>query len=545
MPSSYSSSLRLELIETGDKSGQWGDITNRNMGTLLETAISGVLNLSISGDTTLTAINGDVDQSRNMVINLTGTLTGSAFLSAPNVKKLYFVRNGTSGGHSVTVRPTGGSGVVIPNGTIAGVYFDGAGAAFDLISNLPSGSRVGGVDITTASNTQTLSNKTLSSVILGTPASGNLSNCTNVPLGSVSGTLAVANGGTGVTTSTGTGSVVLSTSPTLTTPALGTPASGNLSNCTSIPSGQLTGLGTGVSGGLSSAINGAGGFVGFSGALGTPASGNLGNCTNVPLGSVSGTLAVANGGTGVSTSTGSGNVVLSNSPTLSSPTFTTPVLGTPSSGTLTNCTGLAISNTTGTLAIDRGGTGIATAPANGQILIGNSSTYSLGTISGGTGVTVSSTAGAISVAIGQAVGTGAAVTFSQVTANTGIGCGTAAPTGGAIWATGDIIAFYSSDSRYKENVSNIESALESLGRIRGVRFDWTQKYIDDRGGEDGYFIRKHDIGVIAQEIEAVIPEAVGTRESGYKAVRYEKIVPLLIEAVKELKREVDELRAKL
>jgi hypothetical protein len=106
----------------------------------------------------------------------------------------------------------------------------------------------------------------------------------------------VGNGGTGVTTSTGSGSVVLSTSPTLVTPALGTPSSGNLANCTGYPAGSITGTV---------------------------------NLTS----QVTGTLPVANGGTGVTTSTGSGNVVLSTSPTL-----VTPALGTPSSGNLANCT---------------------------------------------------------------------------------------------------------------------------------------------------------------------------------------------------------------
>jgi len=64
------------------------------------------------------------------------------------------------------------------------------------------------------------------------------------------------------------------------------------------------------------------------------------------------------------------------------------------------------------------------------------------------------------------------------------------------------------------------------------------------GGEDGYFIREHDIGVIAQEIESILPEIVATREDGYKAVKYDRIVALLIEAIKELKSEVDQLKNK-
>jgi hypothetical protein len=68
--------------------------------------------------------------------------------------------------------------------------------------------------------------------------------------------------------------------------------------------------------------------------------------------------------------------------------------------------------------------------------------------------------------------------------------------------------------------------------------------MSQHGGEDGYFIREHDIGVIAQEIEAILPEIVATREDGYKAVKYDRIVALLIEAIKELKSQIDELKNK-
>lgn len=113
--------------------------------------------------------------------------------------------------------------------------------------------------------------------------------------------------------------------------------------------------------------------------------------------------------------------------------------------------------------------------------------------------------------------------------------------GGNISATGNVTAYATSDNRLKENVVPIESALDKLEKIDGVYFDWKAEYIQSNGGEDGYFVRKHDVGVIAQQVEEVLEEVVATRNDGYKAVRYEKIVPLLIQAIKELRNEVKKL----
>ena len=123
------------------------------------------------------------------------------------------------------------------------------------------------------------------------------------------------------------------------------------------------------------------------------------------------------------------------------------------------------------------------------------------------------------------------------------GVGTAASgTTGEIRATNDVTAFYSSDKSLKENIKNIENPLEKISQINGVTFDWTEDYIKQHGGEDKYFVRKNDVGVIAQEIEKVLPQVVGTREDGIKAVKYDRIVALLIESIKELKKEIEELK---
>jgi len=122
------------------------------------------------------------------------------------------------------------------------------------------------------------------------------------------------------------------------------------------------------------------------------------------------------------------------------------------------------------------------------------------------------------------------------------GVGTAASgTTGEIRATNDVTAFYSSDVALKENITNIPDPIESLKKLNGVLFDWKKEYIDQRGGEDGYFVRKKDVGVIAQEVEKVLPEAVAQRPDGIKAVKYDRLTCLLIEAVKVLSDKVENL----
>jgi len=106
---------------------------------------------------------------------------------------------------------------------------------------------------------------------------------------------------------------------------------------------------------------------------------------------------------------------------------------------------------------------------------------------------------------------------------------------GALTVTGDITAFYTSDQRLKDNVSRIEDPLSKVLSISGNTYVWNQN-----SGKEG-----NDVGVIAQEIAEVLPEAVTTRDNGYLAVDYQKIIPLLVEAVKELSQKVSDLEDKL
>ena len=146
---------------------------------------------------------------------------------------------------------------------------------------------------------------------------------------------------------------------------------------------------------------------------------------------------------------------------------------------------------------------------------------SLGIVSGSSQITLSSTTGG---------GTSANVQFGSL----GIGMA-ASGTTGRIDATNDIVAYSSSDRRFKDNIKPIENALDKVNQIGGYEFDWKEENKIEHGYEG------HDLGVIAQEIEAIAPELVQTRENGYKAVKYDKLVSVLIQAVKELSAKVTEL----
>ena len=102
---------------------------------------------------------------------------------------------------------------------------------------------------------------------------------------------------------------------------------------------------------------------------------------------------------------------------------------------------------------------------------------------------------------------------------------------GAITSNGDITAFNSSDERLKDDIKLIPDALGKVEAINGVTFVW-----NDKSDKEG-----NDVGVLAQQVEEVLPEVVVTRDDGYKAVRYDKVIPLLVEAIKELSEKVKRL----
>ena len=250
----------------------------------------------------------------------------------------------------------------------------------------------------------------------------------------------------------------------------------------------------------------------ISGGVGTaPAWGKIGLTTHI-----SGTLAVANGGTGATDAataranlgagTGNGSV-------------TSVVAGSYlTGGTIT---------TTGTLAVDAD-----TANTAGKVVARDGS----GNFSAGT-ITANLTGNA----------SGSAATFTSTSQNSqfnSVGVGTAGSgTAGEIRATNNITAYYSSDIKFKENVQEIADASSIVRAIGGKYFDWTDAYIAEHGGADGYFVQKQDFGVIAQDVLRVFPRAVRTRPDGSLAVDYEKLGVLAFPALVETMNRLDALEA--
>jgi hypothetical protein len=108
--------------------------------------------------------------------------------------------------------------------------------------------------------------------------------------------------------------------------------------------------------------------------------------------------------------------------------------------------------------------------------------------------------------------------------------------GGGLTCTGDVTANTSSDKRWKDNIIPIDNPIEKIKKLTGNSFVW-------KDGFEVYHSNKGlDYGVIAQEVEEVMPEIVIQRDGGYKGVRYEKIIPLLIEAIKEQQKQIEELK---
>ena len=317
MASTYSD-LKIELIGTGEQSGTWGTTTNTNLGTAIEEAITGSEDVSFSSaDVTLTLTDTNTTQAaRNLRLNLTGTSGGARNLVVPAIEKVYIINNGLA--DAVTVKNSTGTGIAVPAGKTMYLYNNstnvvdaithlssltlatalpltsgGTGATTDAnartnlglgsmaVQNATSISVSGGTitgitDITVADGGTGASNATDARANLSAAKTGSNNDITE--LTGLTVPLSVAQGGTGINTSTGTGSVVRATSPTIASATLTSPT---LSGTATAPTQSSTDDSTKIAttafvqdliGGTASAA----GYIAFNGSTGSViASSNL------------------------------------------------------------------------------------------------------------------------------------------------------------------------------------------------------------------------------------------------------------------------------
>ena len=314
------------------------------------------------------------------------------------------------------------------------------------------------------------------------------------------GTLPVAAGGTAATTFTANGVLYGNgTSPVAAT-AAGTTGEVLVGNTGAAPSWAT------VSSSLVSSFSA--GTTGF-----TPSTATTGAVT------LAGTLAIANGGTGATTAQAAMNTFAG-----------ATTLGSYLRGDGTNVV-MSTIQAGDVPTLNQNTTGSAGSVAN-ALTAGTGITYSSGTTYNGSA--------AITISIPQAIGTSSSVQFGS------FGVGTAASgTTGEIRATNNVTAFFS-DARLKDFKGTIPNALDKVLALNGYYFTENA-----RAKELGYNNDKMQVGVSAQEVEAVLPEVIADAPinanfegADYKTVYYDKLVPLLIEAIKELKAEIDELKGK-
>ena len=569
------SALKVELLETGLNSGQWGNLTNANLGdAVLGEAITGsaTVDFATDADVTITLTDFATTQAaRNLRLNITESSTGVGSVrnlilgSGCQIEKFYLVRNNGTG--AKTIKNTSGTGISVPAGKSTLVYNDGTnvvdGASYftslTLGSALPVAS--GGTGLTAGTSggvlAYTASGTLASSAALtqygvvygggagavpvatanGTTGQAFIATTSGAPSW---GTLPVAGGGTGLTAGTSGGIPAYTASGTLT-------SSGVLAQYGVVIGGGAGAVPTSTAVGTSTHVltsNGAGVAPTFqalpAGGVTTFTAGTTGFTPNTATSgavTLAGTLATANGGTnlgGATPFTSTGIVYASSA----------SVLATGSTLTF-NGTDLTFQSAIKLLNSDGGG--------NKAIL----STHLYGG-SGGTGtLTLASTYGNANRSQIK-VGTGGAAVISfendssekaRITLGLSVGT-TSDPGAGAIYATGAITAFFS-DKRLKTVSGKIENALDKVAKLSGVYYTF-----NDTAKSFGYDSDEVQVGVLAQDVEDVLPEIVkaapfdldenNNSKSGenYKTVQYEKLVPLLIEAINELQAKVKLLENK-
>jgi hypothetical protein len=593
MATAYSTLLGLALPVQGELSGTWGDMVDNGITRYVDIAVAGTVTLTNDGAVTLSLTNGDSSATNIVssltgagtvsaqfaIIKVTGTLTTAKVLTPPSSSRTYVVVNAATGS-TVTVKASGQTGVSIAVGETAFVYFNGT----DYV-------KVAGTVNTGVTSFQT----SLSGLTPSTATTGAVT---------LAGTLATTNGGTGLTSFTSGGVVYASSSSALATGSAltfdGTRLSTSGLNLTTSSGTANTILmtGSGTAAVYTQYQNTGGNFyVGRDNSAG-----NLFGSSYASFLYATGAypmIFLTNDAERLRiTSAGNVGIGTSSPNRLLSLYATQPVF---------QITNVACGNTQGTIQyqasgatdfiLDNQGSG-----SGGDIIFQQAGSERMRISSAGNvGIGTSSPGAKLDVNSGSASGSGIVntlllrnpgvfsndgpkIVFTAGTSTDGAGIGaggvslnaadlrfyaggntervrisaaggfsvgtTADPGAGAIYATGNITAYYS-DARLKTVSGKIENALDKVGKLSGVYYT-----NNDTAKSFGYDSDEVQVGVIAQEVEAVLPQIVkaapfdldadGNSKSGenYKTVQYERLVPLLIEAINELQAKVKALEAK-
>ena len=427
MASSYSD-LKIELINTGEQSGSWGTTTNTNLGTAIEEAIVGTVDVAFSsGQVTLTLSNSNATQSaRHLRLNLTGTSGGAQNLVVPAIQKNYLVNNGTD--DTITVKTPSGSGIGVPSGKTMWVYNNGTNVvdAVTAVSSLQSDGGVTVDNITIDGTEIDLSSGDLLIDVAG-----------DINLDADGGDISFEDAGTEV---------------------------GRIN----MDSSNLT---------LRSAVSDKDVII----------QGNDGGSNITAL-----TLDMSEAGAASfnSTVTANAGVIVDN----------------------ITIDGTEIDLSSGDLTLDVAGD-INLDADGGDVIIKDAGTE-IGRFTNSSSDFVIQSAVSDKDMIFKGNDGGSTITALTLDMSGA----------GAATFNNDVTAF--SDERLKSDIETIKNALDKVTNMRGVTFT--------REGRQG-------TGVIAQEMQKVMPEVVHD-ENEYMSVAYGNLVGVLIEAVKELKAEVDELK---
>lgn len=542
MASTYVNDLRLNEMATGDQSGSWGTVTNTNLELIAEAFSYSAEAITTNADAhTTTIADGATDPGRSMFLKYTGTLDSACTITiGPNtVSKLWFIENATSGSQNIIIKQGSGATVTIASGKTKAIYSDGVGSGAKMVDAFAaldvgalSGTSAtfdGGVDIDNINIDGT-------TIALSSGAM-TISGADDITLDAV-GDVILSCDGDQVKFDDGT--TTRFTFNLDSTPTMGMGTLTLFENEIDVSSGNLT---LDVAGDISLDAddgdiqfkNGGTLFGSINSDASSPqamriqahvANGDIvfkGNDGGATITALSLDMSEAGAATFNSAITSGGNITVGGTNNL-----------------IVNDSGAAVFGNDGDLSIGNNGTiGLISAP-NGDITLDTAGLINLDSsgsakfkINGTTYASLANNSGNAQLFVEQAdkdmlfKGNDGGTTITALTLDMSAA--------GAATFNGDVNApnfNTTSDATLKTNVETLTGSLDAVKSLRGVSFDWLEN-----GGSE--------VGVIAQEVEDVLPDVVNTNEDGIKSVKYGNMVAVLIEAMKEQQAQIDELKTQL